>query len=85
MLSNIIGRQLPVSFDAPVAGVASSISPTRLAQIGVIARRALITAVFEASNAALDSFTQLVPEIDRDQVEYALATLLLEEAWVAER
>lgn len=50
-----------------------------------LSQQSLITAVFEASNAALDSFTQLVPEIDRDQVEYALATLLLEEAWVAGR
>ena len=50
-----------------------------------LSQQSLITAVLEASNAALDSFTQLVPEIDRDHVEYALATLLLEEAWVAGR
>ncbi len=43
----------------------------------------IITAVFEASNAALDTITQLVPDIDRDRAEYALASVLLEEAWVA--
>ena len=43
----------------------------------------LITAIFEASNAALDTITQLVPELDRDRAEYALASLLFEEAWVA--
>ncbi|MCA0323614.1 MAG: hypothetical protein LCH60_13830 [Actinobacteria bacterium] len=50
-----------------------------------LSQQSLITAVFEASNAALDSFTQLMPDIDRDRCEYGLATLLLEEAWVAER
>jgi hypothetical protein len=47
-----------------------------------LSQQYLIAAVFEASNAALDLFTQLVPELDRDRAEYALATLLLEEAWV---
>ena len=50
-----------------------------------LSQQYLIAAVFEASNAALDLFTQLVPELDRDRAEYALATLLLEEAWVAGR
>lgn len=48
-------------------------------------QQTLITAVFEASDAALDRLTHLRPEIDRDRCEYGLATLLLEEAWVAER
>ena len=48
-------------------------------------QQTLITAVFEASNAALDRLTPLVPDIDRDRCEFALATLLLEEAWVVGR
>jgi hypothetical protein len=51
----------------------------------VLSQQPLITAVFEASNAALDSFTQHLPDLDRDRMEYALASVLLEEAWVAER
>lgn len=48
-------------------------------------QQAVITAAFEASNTALDTLTQLVPEIDRDRAVYALASVLLEEAWVAGR
>ncbi|WP_431790983.1 hypothetical protein [Kocuria palustris] len=50
-----------------------------------LSQQSLITAVFEASNDALDRITQLVPELDRDRIEYGLATLLLEEAWVTGR
>lgn len=46
-------------------------------------QQSLITAVFEASNAALDSFTQHLPDLDRDRMEYAVASVLLEEAWVS--
>lgn len=48
-----------------------------------LTQQSLITAVFEASNAALDQLPQLVPEIDRDRMEYAVASVLLEEAWVS--
>ena len=50
-----------------------------------LSQQSLISAAFDASNAALDSFTQHLPDLDRDRMEYALATLLLEEAWVAGR
>lgn len=50
-----------------------------------LSQQSLISAVFEASNAALDTITQLVPDLDRDRVEYALASVLLEEAWVSSR
>lgn len=39
----------------------------------------VITAVFEAAERATDSLSHLVPDIDRDRVEYALASVLLEE------
>ena len=41
------------------------------------------TAVFEAAERATDSLTHLVPDLDRDSTEYALASVLLEEAWVS--
>ena len=50
-----------------------------------LSQQSFISAVFEASNAALDRLTHLVPDIDRDRVEYALASLLLEAAWVTGR
>ena len=50
-----------------------------------LSQQSLITAVFEASNAALATITQLVPDIDRDRTEFALASVLLEEVWVAGR
>ena len=45
----------------------------------------LITAVFEVAERATDSLTHLVPDLDRDRTEYAVASTLLEEAWVAQR
>ncbi|MCD0173568.1 MULTISPECIES: hypothetical protein [Micrococcus] len=48
-------------------------------------QQALITAVFEAAERATDSITHLVPDLDRDRAEYALVSVLLEEAWVAQR
>ena len=50
-----------------------------------LSQQSLISAAFDASNAALDSFTHLVPDLDRDRAEYALASVLLEEAWVSSR
>lgn len=45
----------------------------------------IITAVFEAAERATDSLTHLVPDLDRDRAEYAIASVLLEESWVANR
>ena len=50
-----------------------------------LSQQSLISAVFEASNAALDRLTHLVPDIDRDRSEYAVVSVLLEEAWIAQR
>lgn len=46
-------------------------------------QQTLITAVFEAAERATDSLTHLVPDIDRDRTEYAVASVLLGEAWVS--
>lgn len=48
-----------------------------------LSQQSLIAAVFEASNAAVDRLAHLVPDLDRDRAEYAIASVLLEEAWVA--
>ena len=48
-------------------------------------QQALITGVFEAAEHATDSLTHLVPDLDRDRAEYAVASVLLDEAWVAQR
>lgn len=53
--------------------------------IDTLTQQHLITAVFEASNAALDRLTHPVPDLDRDRAEYAVASVLLREAWVAQR
>ena len=45
----------------------------------------LVTAVFEAAERAIQDLTHLVPDLDRARCEYALASVLLEEAWVAQR
>ena len=48
-------------------------------------QQSLISAVFEAAERAADSLTHLVPDLDRDRTEYAVASVLLEKAWVAQR
>lgn len=48
-------------------------------------QQTLISAVFEAAERATDSLTHLVPDLDRDRCEYAVASVLLEEAWVSGR
>ena len=48
-------------------------------------QQTLITAVFEAAQRASNELTHLVPDLDRDRTEYALASVLLEEAWVSSR
>lgn len=48
-------------------------------------QQTLITTVFEAAERATQSITRLVPDLDRDRTEYALASVLLEDAWVSGR
>lgn len=48
-------------------------------------QRALIERAFEVGRAAAARLAQIVPAIDRDRVEYAVAGVLLEEAWVSVR
>ena len=48
-------------------------------------QQALSTTVFEAAERATNDLTHLVPDLDRDRCEYALASVLLEEAWIAQR
>lgn len=48
-------------------------------------QQTLIYTVFEAAKRATDSLTHLVPDLDRDRAEYALASVLLVEAWVSSR
>ena len=45
----------------------------------------LISTIFEAAERATNGLTHLVPDLDRDRTEYAVASVLLEEAWVAKR
>lgn len=47
--------------------------------------QALTSAIFEASLRAVDSLAGHMPEIDRDRTEYAVASVLFEEAWVSAR
>lgn len=48
-------------------------------------RQALICAVFDASVLAVGGLASLVPGVDRDRTEYAVASVLLEEAWISGR
>lgn len=48
-------------------------------------QQTLISTVFEAAERATQDLTHLVPDLDRDRTEYAVASVLLEEAWVAQR
>lgn len=48
-------------------------------------QQTLISTVFEAAERATQDLTQLVPDLDPDRCEYAVASVLLEEAWVAQR
>ena len=48
-------------------------------------QQTLISTVFDAAERAIQDLTHLVPDLDRDHCEYALASVLLEEAWVAKR
>ncbi len=48
-------------------------------------QQTLISTVFEAAERATDSLTHLLPDLDRDRCEYAVGSVLLEEAWVSGR
>lgn len=48
-------------------------------------QQTLITAVFEAAERATQNLTHLIPDLDRARAEYAVASALLEEAWVSSR
>lgn len=48
-------------------------------------QQTLITAVFEAAERGTQDLTHLVPDLDRDRTEYAVVSVLLEEAWIAHR
>lgn len=48
-------------------------------------QQSLISVVFEAAERAANSLTHLVPDLDKDRTEYAVASVLLEEAWVAQK
>lgn len=52
---------------------------------GDLSQRSLITAVFEASRLAVETLSHLVPDLDGNRAEYAVASVLLEEAWVSAR
>ncbi|MFJ4759328.1 hypothetical protein ACIP1V_00705 [Kocuria marina] len=47
-------------------------------------QQTLISAVFEAAQRATQELTHLAPDLDRDRTEYAVASTLVEEAWVAQ-
>lgn len=46
-------------------------------------QQTLIFTVFEAAEGATQNLTHLVPDLDRDRCDYAVASVLLEEAWVS--
>lgn len=48
-------------------------------------QRVLTERVFEVGESAAERLAQLVPAVDVDRTEYAVSTLLLEEAWVVQR
>lgn len=49
------------------------------------ASQALIERAFEVGRVAAESLAQIVPALDRGRAEYAVASVLLEEAWVSQR
>lgn len=46
-------------------------------------QQSLISTVFESAAKATENLAHLVPDVDRDRCEYAVASALLEEAWVS--
>lgn len=51
----------------------------------VTSQQTLINAAFEAAERATQIMSAHAPALDRDRAEYAVASALLEEAWVAGR
>lgn len=45
----------------------------------------LLTTVFDFAQIAAAGLAKHAPDVDRDRVEFAVATVLLEEAWVSQR
>lgn len=50
-----------------------------------LSQQALIERAFKVGLVATESLAQIVPALDRDRTEYAVATALLEEAWISVR
>ncbi|SEA50581.1 hypothetical protein SAMN02910418_01748 [Bowdeniella nasicola] len=48
-------------------------------------QQSLISPVFEVAERATNDLTPLVSDLNRDRTEYALASVLLEEAWISSR
>ncbi len=48
-------------------------------------QQTLISTVFDAAERATHYLTHLVPDLDRDRTEYAVVSVLLGEAWIADR
>lgn len=48
-------------------------------------QRPIIQTAFTAGVSAAESLAEVVPNVDRDRVEFAVADVLLEEAWVVGR
>lgn len=51
----------------------------------VPSQQALIERAVEVGRVAAESLAQIVPALDRDRTEYAVAGALLEEAWISVR
>ncbi|EKA60993.1 hypothetical protein B277_09627 [Janibacter hoylei PVAS-1] len=44
--------------------------------------QAVITSAFAVAEVAVEHLVRVSPTLDRDRVEYVVASVLLEEAWV---
>lgn len=48
-------------------------------------KQPLLTTVFDLAQVVVDGLAKHAPDNDRDRVEYAVASVVLEEAWVNHR
>lgn len=48
-------------------------------------QQAVITRAFAVAEVAAEHLVRISPTLDRDRVEYVVASVLLEEAWVGTR
>lgn len=48
-------------------------------------QQALIERALEVGRVAAERLGQIVPALDRDRVEYTVASVIVEEAWVGAR